>query len=115
MRTLEKAKAIKTSHKQLLLNLKAAVQKLVPSADLFLYGSRARGTAEPESDFDILILTDEALSTEEEDRIRDAIYELELSLEVVISTVFYAKVEWATPVARAMPFHQRVEKESIRL
>ena len=115
MRTLKNARAVKASDKRLLRNLKETVQRILPSAELLLYGSVARGTASADSDYDILILTDQALSVQAEDVVRGAIYELELCHGVVISTIFYTKVQWRTPLASAMPFHKQVEKESILL
>ncbi len=40
----------------LLERVKTAIQDVVPDAEIILYGSRARGTAHPDSDWDFLIL-----------------------------------------------------------
>ena len=64
-------------------------------------------------DIDSLILTDAPLSTKEEDAVTDALYALELEQGIVISTLFYTKDLWATPLAQAMPFHQRVQEDGV--
>ncbi len=39
---------------------------------IILYGSRARGDARPDSDYDLLVVTEAQMSREEEDRLRGA-------------------------------------------
>lgn len=38
--------------------IKATASKYLPDADVFLFGSRARKDADPDSDYDILLITD---------------------------------------------------------
>jgi len=94
---------------------KKVVRGLVPDAAILLYGSVARGSSDPESDYDLLILTDEPLSPTEEDRVRDAGYEVELAHDIVVSTLFYTKEQWQSPLFRAMPFHREVQHDGIEL
>jgi len=97
----------------LLNSVKQIVHRFIPTASILLYGSAARGTHNPESDYDVLILTDRPLSTKEEDIIIDAVYDLELENGVVVSLVFYTQEEWDNPHYVLLPFHQNVEKDAI--
>lgn len=115
MKTLETCTTINSGDRQLLFGLKKLVGAFLPSATILLYSSLARGTQEAGSDYDLLILTDRSLSTEEETGIRDSIYDLELEHGVVISTIFYSAQERNMPVRRALPFHENVEKDAIVL
>ena len=99
--------------RQILSSVKNIVHSFQPSASLYLYGSAARSERSQESDYDILVLTDNNLSTKEEDEIIDAVYDLELNCGVVISLIFYTKAEWQNPAFSYHPFHQNVEKEAI--
>lgn len=99
--------------RQILSGVKNIVRSFQPSASLYLYGSAARRERTQESDYDILVLTDNTLSTKEEDEIIDAVYDLELEYSVVISLIFYTEAEWQNPVFSFHPFHQNVEKDAI--
>ena len=76
---------------------------------------QARGTAGPESDWDILVLSERPVSAAEEEVVRKAVYSLELEHDVVLSLLIYAKQEWDEPGHRAMPFHEEVEREGVVL
>jgi len=106
---------LKPRDKDLLSNLKRIIQGFSSSADIFLYGSVARGTESPESDYDILVLLDSPLTLSEEDAIQGAIYDLELSHGVVIFILFFTKSGWKDPLACAMPFHKQVEADAVLL
>jgi predicted nucleotidyltransferase len=113
MKDLNTTKFISQRDRGILIRLKEIVHRAIPTATVLLYGSVARGTQNEESDYDVLILTDISLSTQEEDAITDAIYDLELEQGIVISTLFYTKDFWAAPLAQAMPFHQRVREDGM--
>ena len=83
-------------------------------ADL-VYGSVARGTSEPESDVDVLVLTDQPLDRAEEDAVMDAVFDLELERRTVISTLCYARSDWARPIRQVSPFYREVEQDGVIL
>jgi uncharacterized protein len=53
--------------KVLLGKIRNAIQRTDASSEPILYGSRARGDAGPESDYDLLILTDAPVTLKRED------------------------------------------------
>ena len=111
MKTLEEASAIRVSDRELLGAVKQVIRGLVPGASVLLYGSVARGTAGPESDYHILVLSDAPLNGEQQREVRGAIYDYALERGVLISTTFFAKAEWDRH--QAMPFHQEVDRDGI--
>lgn len=92
-----------------------AVREVAPDATVILYGSRARGTAEPGSDYDLLVLVEGPLSRKLEDWIGDRLYALELESGTVLSLLAYEKRTWDTPLYKAMPLHCNVDREGILL
>jgi predicted nucleotidyltransferase len=115
MKHLENVAAIPTRDKDVLREVRRAIQRVVPGATIYLYGSGARGTREPDSDLDVLLLTEAPWSRDEESAVADAVYELELARGVVVSTIHYDRAEWDAPLARATPFRTRVEAEAVLL
>lgn len=51
---------------KLLEQVKLSVHAIVPNAKIILYGSRARGTARADSDWDFLILLPDSVAKETE-------------------------------------------------
>ncbi len=95
--------------------IKKAVQEVEPDAETILYGSRSRGDALVESDWDLLILVDGPISDKRTDRIRHKLYEIEWEYGEVISSIVRTREEWNSSLYQAIPFHQRVKREGIRL
>lgn len=86
-----------------------------PSAEVFLFGSRARGEAKEESDWDILILIDKPkLNRTIEDKYRDKIFQLQLELGEAISTFIYLKRDWETRFIHT-PFYLNIKEEGLKL
>jgi predicted nucleotidyltransferase len=115
MRALRRASVISGEDRALLTEVKKTIQGFLPTAQVLLYGSVARGSKESGSDYDILILTDEPLSKEEERAVESAIFDLELQREVVLATIYYSRDEWNSPIVRVSPFHNQVERDAIVL
>ncbi|MFW5823204.1 MAG: nucleotidyltransferase domain-containing protein [Tangfeifania sp.] len=86
-----------------------------PSADAILFGSRARGDSQPDSDWDVIILVDEPKVTNEiEDKFRDGLYDLELDSGQIISAFIYPKKYWNSFLTFS-PLYQNVSREGIKL
>jgi uncharacterized protein len=102
-------------NKALLQQIKELVCAIEPTAQIFLYGSRARNDAKPDSDWDILILVDGVVSPSRRDRLRHQIYEIEWEKGEVISSIIRNRQEWNTPRFQQTPFTQAIVKEAILL
>ena len=95
----------------------SAIRAVEPDARIILYGSRARGDAAPESDWDFLVLLDGDVDRARRDRVRHALYDLMLVLDecLLFSSIVRSTGEWASSRYRAMPFRHNVEREGIPL
>ena len=91
------------------------IQRVDPKAKLLLYGSRARGSAAHDSDWDFLILFDTRPDQDQLRQIRDLLFSVECDTGEVIVPIFHTREEWESPAFRAMPFHENVEREAIVL
>lgn len=98
------------------VDLLNAIKRLVlqkePSAKIYLYGSRAKGTAKPDSDWDLLILLNkDRITNEIEQTITDPLYDLEFETGEVISPMIYSQQEWDSKY-RITPYYSNVMKDS---
>lgn len=103
------------SREELLARIKAAVLAVAPDAEVSLYGSRARGDAHEESDWDILVLISQNPTDEVKSTIRYPLYEIEWETGQVISAKIYSKEEWERKDRRFVPFRRNARAEGIRL
>jgi predicted nucleotidyltransferase len=86
-----------------------------PTAEAFLFGSRARGDNRKNSDWDILILIDgDKVTNEIDDKFRDELYNIELETGQIISTLVYPKNYWNTSLVFS-PLYKKVKMEGVRL
>jgi len=91
------------------------INQTEPNSELYLYGSHARGTAKKSSDWDFLILLNaDQLSFDNETRLIDNIYEIELETGEVISPLIYTKLDWQTR-HQSTPLYSNINKEGIKL
>ncbi len=104
-----------TEERTFLTQCRTAVETIVPSAEISIYGSRARGDARAESDYDLLVLVDGEVDWRLEDHIRQSLYPLELATSAVLTVHAYSRQAWDSPLYRAMPFIQHVERDGIVL
>ncbi|PIP55231.1 MAG: hypothetical protein COX07_01010 [Bacteroidetes bacterium CG23_combo_of_CG06-09_8_20_14_all_32_9] len=90
------------------------VNAIDPKTEVILYGSRARGDERPDSDWDILVLTDYSVDLVTERKFRDKLYDLELDTGEPLSIFVYYKNDWQTK-QRITPFYENVTREGLRI
>jgi predicted nucleotidyltransferase len=111
---MEKADRNNTAtDRQLLAECKAAIREVAPEAGLILYGSRARGDAQEDSDYDLLVLVDREVDMDLERAIVDRLVPLEVRTGKVLTVLIYSRLQWDAAQYRAMPFHKNVTREGV--
>lgn len=104
-----------TADGRLLAECKTAIQEVAPEAGLILYGSRARGDAREDSDYDLLVLVDREADMELERAIVDRLVPLEVRTGQVLTVLVYSRAQWDSAQYRAMPFHKNVTREGVAI
>lgn len=101
---------------QIMLNLiKQNVHEVEPTAEVWLYGSRVRGEAREDSDWDVLVLSaKDKLSFKEEEQFMDHICNLMVKTGQAIQLFAYGAKDWHTRHSLT-PFYQNVQKEAVLL
>lgn len=88
------------------------VQKY-PVELIVLYGSKAKGTDDVESDIDLLVLTTRELTWRERNAITDPLYDIQLTHNVVISTLVVSRREWSEGRYSVLPIHDEIERYGV--
>ena len=81
-----------------------------PVEEIILFGSKARGDADEESDIDLLVLTARALSRAERHAVYDALFSLQLRHEVVLSPLIVQGEQWRSDLVSLLPIHDEIEE-----
>ncbi len=115
MKQLVEDKILADAEKDLLMRCRSIIKNSDPSAEVILYGSRARGNAEKESDYDLLILTDKEVNLEREDIFRRQLFPIEIETGAVLTVFLISRDDWNSPLYNEMPFYQNVKREGVFL
>ena len=100
-----------TNQQTILDRIKSIVLDKDPLAKVYLYGSRARGTMKPDSDWDLLILLNKDKITDDIERsVTYPLYDLEFEIGEVISPMVYSEKEWNSKHS-ITPFYSNVMRE----
>ena len=91
--------------------IKELGEKILPEgASLWLYGSRARGDARPDSDYDLLILLDkDKIVSDDYDSYDYPLYALGLDINEDVSPRIFTKKQWHS--WSFAPFYHNVEHD----
>ncbi|MBQ2585308.1 MAG: nucleotidyltransferase domain-containing protein [Bacteroidaceae bacterium] len=100
---------------QIIDNIREVAKTTLPKgSSLLLYGSRARGDASKDSDWDLLILLDKPeLSESDYDNISFPFTMLGWNIGELISPQMYTKKDWES--ISFLPFYKNVEHDKIVL
>lgn len=106
---------MKATYKNITQKIKKAVEEIDSTAEVILFGSRARGDAKKDSDWDILILVDKPKVTFKEKQIFwHKLYDVELETEQSFMTFVRSKNEWNTKHS-VTPLYKNIQKEGVSL
>ena len=100
--------------KQILETFAQLVRKKVSLCSVVLFGSRARGDAEPDSDMDVLVIVDN-LADKDEDYISECAWEAGFESGIVVVPVVYSRLEWENGPERYSLLAEAVKSDGVYL
>ena len=89
------------------------LQSQFPVEKVILYGSKVSGQDTDESDIDLLVLTQHPLPWQQRNAITDALFDIELAHDVVISTLVVAQSDWLSGYYTRLPIHQEISQQGV--
>jgi uncharacterized protein len=94
---------------------KALLLERLPIRSLTLFGSRARGDAEPDSDVDVLVVLENTADEAARDYVSDCAWEAGYEHGIVVVPVVFGRDEWETGPERDSLLARAVEAEGVPL
>jgi predicted nucleotidyltransferase len=99
--------------RQAIVAAAALLRRDHPVAQVMLFGSKATGRDDPESDIDLLVLTSRPLAWRERDAITDALFDVEMEFDVVISTFVVSDDEWTHGPYHVLAIYEEVAHSGV--
>ena len=109
--TANEAKAVDA----LASGIAAVFRRIVPvDGKAILFGSRARGDARHDSDWDVLVLLGkDQITASDQDIVAYPIHEIGWEIDEMVNPVMYTMRDWESK--RGTPFYENVMREGIAL
>jgi predicted nucleotidyltransferase len=96
--------------------IRQLISKIEPDSEVYLFGSRARGTHKRNSDWDLLILVDGKVDWPRKENLNNELFEFELENSLDLNTIIRNKLYWQKDrLIKQTPFYINVQKERVVL
>ena len=82
---------------------------------IFLFGSRARGNARPDSDYDLLLVVAEDFTVADKDKLYDIVMDILLETGRLVSLKIFKQAVFQKLRRMGTPFTQNVVREGIKI
>ena len=86
-----------------------------PVEEVILFGSKARGDDDKESDIDLLLLTTRPIHWKERKAIVHALFDLGLEYDVLFSIAVNTVHDWHEGICMAFPIHKEITREGVMI
>jgi len=101
--------------KTVLNQFKSRLKKKLPVHEVILFGSRARGDADAESDVDLIVILEREVGEADREYISDCAWEIGFANRLVLSPVNFAREEWEHGPERSSLLGQSVRIEGVSI
>ncbi len=109
-------KSVVTEIEKIVLDrFKALLSEQMELYRLILFGSRARGDADPDSDLDVLVVLDSQTTDSRKDLVSDCAWKAGFEYGLVVVPIVFARQEWEEGPERYSLLIQAVQAEGISI
>jgi len=105
--------SLSVNQKQALYKIKEKLNKQYEINQTLVFGSVARKEAKPESDLDILVVTQKSLSHREKHKIYAITTEINLEYDTNLSLLVVAANNWNNGVCSVLPIKKDVKQQGV--
>jgi|CryGeyStandDraft_6_1057127.scaffolds.fasta_scaffold425338_2 predicted nucleotidyltransferase len=107
-------KNLLNNEEKALIDFRILLEKEFGAIDVRLFGSRARGEGDQESDLDVFIVLPE-ITWEIEKRLYGLAFDLSLEHKVLLAPVLYSRTDIENPAIKASPLYKTVQSEGVKV
>ena len=104
---------LRENDRQAVIAAAEVVRRYFPVERVILFGSQVRGDDDAESDIDLLLLTSRRVDYAARRRMTHAVFEIQLSHNVVLSMMVVPAVDWENGVYRILPIREEIDREGV--
>jgi len=113
---MKKMKKNMTKISDYLAKVKSQILEVEPDAEVYLFGSRARGDFNEESDWDLLIILPDEITFSRRYLITSKTYNLEHESNQFFNRIYYSREDWLNnKFIKSTPFYKNVQNDAILL
>lgn len=106
---------LKINEKKAILELKKTLFDNFPVSEIMLYGSKARGDSNKESDIDVFVVLDNKVNDDIREKIFNSSFKIEIKHDVIFGIIVENKDFWNSSLAEAMPIHKNIYIEGVAI
>ncbi len=110
MKTLDSSNLTETE-RRCVEEAAAALKAKLPVSRVVLFGSKARGDAQADSDVDLLVLTAGPVTTELRHSVSDRLHDIGLDDDVLLTSIVVSEDDWRDGLICYMLIHKEVERD----
>jgi len=99
--------------KTILEQFKALLRERLRIHKVILFGSRARGDADPQSDLDVVVVLEDGIDALAQEYVSDCAWEAGFGHGIVVVPVVFSRSEWEHGPERESLFVRAVETEGV--
>lgn len=106
---------MKTIERQILEKFKSSLLKRLSVHKVVLFGSRARGDADPYSDMDVVVVLDNVSDDQDHNYVSDCAWEAGFEHGIVVVPIIYSRNEWEESPERYSLLAMAIDKEGVTI
>ena len=80
---------------------------------MILFGSKARGDDEEDSDIDLLLITHHPMHWRERKAIIEALFDIEMAYDAIISILVITISDWENGIFTARPIYEEIVRDGV--
>ena len=108
-------KTMNATDRQIVERLKRILEQRVRLHQIILFGSRARGDHDAESDMDVLVILDSLITPEIRDAVSECTWQVGFDAGIIIAAVLFSREEWEEGPEYYSPLAEAVRADGVAI